>query len=102
MRKFILAGVVAATAASAVAFAVSRAEAATFGPAAGLGIAAEAVDVSEPAQYYYAGRRYCWYPDGWRGPGWYWCGYSWRHGFGWGGRGPGPAMHRGGGGPRHR
>ena len=56
-----------------------------------------AADVGSPlteAQYYYGGRRYCWYPDGWRGPGFYWCGYAWRHGFGWGGghgwRGWGP------------
>src|SRR4051812_37087493 len=28
---------------------------------------------------------YCWYNEGWRGPGWYWCGYEWNSGFGWGG-----------------
>lgn len=39
----------------------------------------------ELAQFIYLGRNYCWYPDGWRGPGWYWCGYAWRTGFGWGG-----------------
>ena len=40
----------------------------------------------EDVQYYvYGGRRYCFYPDGWRGPGYYWCGYAWRRGFGWGG-----------------
>jgi hypothetical protein len=42
--------------------------------------------VFEPAQFYlYGGRRYCWYDDGWHGPGFYWCGYRWRHGYGWGG-----------------
>ena len=35
--------------------------------------------------YVWEGRRYCWYDDGWNGPGWYWCGYPWRRGFGWGG-----------------
>ncbi|HVB90067.1 MAG TPA: hypothetical protein VND97_07690 [Beijerinckiaceae bacterium] len=35
--------------------------------------------------YYFAGRRYCFYPSGWRGPGFYWCGYEWRRGYGWGG-----------------
>jgi len=40
--------------------------------------------VLEKAQYVWAGRNYCWY-DGWHGPGWYWCGYGWRRGFGWGG-----------------
>ena len=48
----------------------------------------------QDAQYFWAGRRYCWYPDGWHGPGYYWCGYAWREGFGWGGplgwRGWGP------------
>jgi hypothetical protein len=39
----------------------------------------------ELAQYAWGGRNYCWYPGGWRGPGWYWCGYAWRSGFGWGG-----------------
>jgi hypothetical protein len=39
----------------------------------------------EKAQFFFGGRRFCWYPGGWKGPGWYWCGYSWRHGFGWGG-----------------
>ena len=36
-------------------------------------------------QYVWEGRNYCWYDDGWRGPGWYWCGYNLRQGFGWGG-----------------
>jgi hypothetical protein len=39
----------------------------------------------QDAQYVWAGRSYCWYPGGWHGPGYYWCGYSWRRGFGWGG-----------------
>ncbi len=64
--------------------------------------------VIEKAQYFYGGRNYCWYDGGWHGPGFYWCGYAWRRGFGWGGpigwRGwaGGPAYWRGGGwiGPR--
>jgi len=39
----------------------------------------------EPVQYFWGGRNYCWYPVGWQGPGWYWCGFNWRHGHGWGG-----------------
>jgi hypothetical protein len=35
--------------------------------------------------YYYRGRRHCWYATGWHGPGWYWCGYANRRGRGWGG-----------------
>ena len=39
----------------------------------------------ENAQFIFGGRNYCWYPDGWQGPGWYWCGYAWNNGQGWGG-----------------
>ena len=39
----------------------------------------------EKVQYFWGGRNYCWYDGGWRGPGYYWCGYAWRRGFGWGG-----------------
>ena len=39
----------------------------------------------ERAQFFFDGRDYCWYDDGWHGPGFYWCGYAFRTGFGWGG-----------------
>src|SRR5579883_26816 len=39
----------------------------------------------EDAQFFFGGRNYCWYDRGWRGPGWYRCGYEFRRGFGWGG-----------------
>jgi apolipoprotein N-acyltransferase len=39
----------------------------------------------ETAQFIYNGRQYCWYEDGWRGPGWYWCGQAYHEGVGWGG-----------------
>jgi hypothetical protein len=35
--------------------------------------------------FLFGGHQYCWYDGGWRGPGWYWCGYSGRRGLGWGG-----------------
>ena len=35
--------------------------------------------------FFFGGRDYCWYDDGWRGPGWYWCGYGYNYGYGWGG-----------------
>lgn len=35
--------------------------------------------------YVFGGRQFCWYDSAWSGPGWYWCGYAWRNGFGWGG-----------------
>ena len=37
------------------------------------------------AQYTYGGANYCWYGNGWRGPGWYRCGFAFRTGYGWGG-----------------
>ena len=40
----------------------------------------------ERIQYYsYGGNNYCWYDEGWQGPGWYSCGDEWLNGFGWGG-----------------
>src|SRR5215472_13406133 len=37
------------------------------------------------AYYTWSDHHYCWYDDGWSGPGWYWCGAPWRAGYGWGG-----------------
>lgn len=32
------------------------------------------------------GHNYCFYDNGWNGPGWYWCGdYAYQYGAGWGG-----------------
>jgi hypothetical protein len=39
----------------------------------------------DKAAYIWLGRSYCFYPVGWHGPGWYWCGYPWVYGVGWGG-----------------
>ena len=39
----------------------------------------------EQAQFLFLGHNFCWYDDGWQGPGWYWCNYAWRSGYGWGG-----------------
>ena len=38
----------------------------------------------EQAQFFFLGHNFCWYDDGWQGPGWYWCNYAWRSGYGWG------------------
>ena len=42
---------------------------------------------AEKAQYYSLddSSNYCWYNNGWQGPGWYLCGDEWLNGFGWGG-----------------
>jgi hypothetical protein len=47
------------------------------------------------AQFFYGGRNYCFYLDGWHGPGWYWCGYAFRRGYGWGGPEGWRGWHRG-------
>ena len=61
------------------------ARASMIGPPLGLGLNMDVRPPVEEAQFFWGGHRYCWYWDGWRGPGWYWCGYRWRRGLGWGG-----------------
>ena len=41
--------------------------------------------IFDPLNLVFGGHEWCWYDDGWRGPGWYWCGYGARYGYGWGG-----------------
>jgi hypothetical protein len=55
----------------------------------------------EKVQYFsFDDEDYCWYDDGWNGPGWYWCGYEsdqgagWGGAYGWNGWGGGHAIHR--------
>jgi hypothetical protein len=49
-------------------------------------IASVAMPTKADAQVFvYEGARYCFYFDGWHGPGWYRCGYRLRTGLGWGG-----------------
>lgn len=83
MRKFLL-GASAAAALLAGPLLATPAAAAPAAPA-GINGAVDTLNVVDQAQYYWGGRRYCWYPLGWHGPGWYWCGYGSRVGFGWGG-----------------
>jgi hypothetical protein len=83
MRKFGLALVVA-VALGAGATMVGTAQAAPMGPS--LGTAADGLSPIVKAQLFvFGGHEYCWYDDGWNGPGWYWCGQYLRPGFGWGG-----------------
>ena len=84
MRKLLL--TTAALAASLISTSLVSIGSAQAAPAgAPLGRAADSVNILEPSQFFWGGREYCWYPDGWHGPGFYWCGYAWRSGFGWGG-----------------
>ena len=85
MRKLITGlATLAAIAASVTTFG-NRSEAAGLPGASGLDPAADTLTLTENVQFVYLGRNYCWYDDGWNGPGFYWCGYRWRRGFGWGG-----------------
>jgi hypothetical protein len=70
---------------SAGAMMSATAQAAPVGPFGQLSVAADNLNLIEKAQYIYGGRRHCWYNNGWNGPGWYWCGYAGRAGYGWGG-----------------
>src|SRR5436853_3909627 len=63
-----------------------RAEALPLGAPDAMREATGQVDPIQNVQVFvWHGRRYCWYDDGWHGPGFYWCGYAWRSGIGWGG-----------------
>jgi hypothetical protein len=65
--------------------------AANAAPLLVVGVDTPGAPVLEKTQYVYLGHDYCWYDGGWRGPGFYWCGYAWNRGWGWGG----PAGWRG-------
>jgi hypothetical protein len=55
----------------------------------------------EKAQFFFGGRNFCFYDDGWHGPGYYWCGYAYRNGIGWGGGDGWNGWHGGGHGGDH-
>ncbi|WP_294540037.1 hypothetical protein [uncultured Rhodoblastus sp.] len=65
--------------------AINTAGAAVVGGIASGGRLALAASPIEQAQYVYGGAPYCFYGNGWRGPGWYRCGFAFRTGYGWGG-----------------
>jgi hypothetical protein len=82
MRSLIVAGTAIVVVAVGGVALNSRVEAA---PVGGLKAAVGDIASVEKVQFIVEGRRHCWYPDGWHGPGWYWCGYRARVGLGWGG-----------------
>jgi hypothetical protein len=63
----------------------SSAEAAIGDSSLGARLLSNQIAPIEKAQFFFGGQNYCWYDDGWQGPGWYWCGYAWNNGVGWGG-----------------
>src|SRR3954470_17330763 len=52
---------------------------------AGIKAATEDLNIVDNVQFVWGGRRFCFYDDGWNGPGWYWCGRYLVPGIGWGG-----------------
>ncbi len=66
-----------------------------------LGTVAGELNPVEQAQFILEGRNYCFYLNGWHGPGFYWCGYAFRQGYGWGGPEGWHGWTRGGGGGGH-
>jgi hypothetical protein len=101
MRRFIAGLAAAAAVAVGVTAIGTRAEAGPLPGFGGLSAASDAVAITENVQFIFGGRNYCWYDDGWQGPGWYWCGYRWRRGFGWGGGAGFHGWNRGGHGGHH-
>jgi hypothetical protein len=107
MRRFVVT-LAAATVlvASAPIMGASVGAAAIVAPGA-IRAAADSLNLVESVQFIWLGHNYCWYDDGWNGPGWYWCDYGGRVGLGWGGgygwhnwRGGHPSGGKGGrGGP---
>jgi hypothetical protein len=62
-----------------------RAQAMPLGNSSSIRSALDELSLIDHVQYYYGGRRYCWYDGGWNGPGWYRCGQYLVPGIGWGG-----------------
>ena len=85
------------------------AQAAPVSTAGGIRAAADSLKLVESVQYVWGGQNYCWYDDGWNGPGWYVCSYGpWVSGGWWGGgygwhhwHGGHPGHYHGGGGHYH-
>lgn len=85
MRNFVLSLATAGFLVAGGVLSASPAHAALFGAPGALDAAVDELAVIHQAQYVYGGRRYCYYENGWRGPGWYWCGYGARVGVGYAG-----------------
>jgi hypothetical protein len=105
MRKLLYVG----AAVAALAISSSSGNAMSINIGAGLKPALDATDATQKvAVFIVEGYRYCFYFDGWHGPGWYRCGYARRQNLGWGGEygwqswSYGPAERRFGHGARDR
>ena len=65
--------------------ATDRAKAMPLGDPSGMGTAVDDLNIIDKVQFFWGEREYCWYDDGWHGPGWYWCDNYLTPGIGWGG-----------------
>ena len=82
MRKLLYVG----AAAAALAMSSGSGNAMSINIGAGLKPALDATDMMQKAAVFIIeGYRYCFYFNGWHGPGWYRCGFAWRRNLGWGG-----------------
>ena len=85
MEKFRFISAAASALALGGVLTIGTAQAGVPGGADAIRAAADIGAVTEQVQFRFGGYDYCWADDGWRGPGWYWCGYAYRPGLGWGG-----------------
>src|SRR5689334_12191203 len=65
--------------------AATQANAGSFPVNSSTGVGTGLVDQVAVRVYVHEGHRFCFYFDGWHGPGWYRCGFAHRRGLGWGG-----------------
>src|SRR5271166_4999869 len=76
---------VVALAAAAAVMLGGHAEAASMSMPTAMRTAVDRLQMTENVQFVWGDHSYCWYDDGWNGPGWYWCGSYLARGTGWGG-----------------
>ena len=71
--KPMLRNLIVALAATAAMVVGGSAGAASMSAPAAIRTAADSLKMTENVQFFWSGHNYCWYDDGWNGPGWYWC-----------------------------
>jgi hypothetical protein len=84
-RQPMLRNLVVALAATAAVVVGGNAGAASMSAPAAMRTAADSLKMTENVQFFWGDHNYCWYDDGWNGPGWYWCDMYLQSGIGWGG-----------------
>jgi hypothetical protein len=83
--EIMLRNLVVALAATAAVAVGGNAGAASMSAPAAMRTAADNLKMTENVQFFWGDHNYCWYDDGWNGPGWYWCDMYLQSGIGWGG-----------------